>query len=141
MKKIEDLKVGDSFELKKRVGWVEVLLFALLTGDWGWVHTRPSFAKKAGFRGPIVHGLLVTGYLGKAVAKLIGHAAMVTEIKGLKFRQVPIGATITSKVTISRIDLRPSQRLVIVQCSCECVLPEGGVSRSRGEALVRVLDI
>jgi acyl dehydratase len=138
MKKIQDLKVGDSFKLQKRVGWVEVLLFALLTGDWGWIHTRPKFARKAGFGGCIVHGLLVTGYIGKAVAKLVGHGAIVTQLKNLKFREVPIGTTVNCEVTVSDVDLRRS--LVTLQCSCECTIGDK-ISKSRGEALVFVLDI
>lgn len=136
MKKIQDLSVGDSFKLQVRIGWIEVFLFALLTGDWGWIHTRPWFARRVGLRGCIVHGLLTIGYIGKAVAKLLGHGAMVTQINSLKFRQVPIGTTVDCKVTITEVDLK--RDFVTLDCSCECTVG-GKMFRSRGEAIVLVL--
>lgn len=78
MKKIEDFKLGEEFNLKKRIGRYQPIFYAGASGDFNPIHIDDEFAKMVGLGGKILQGLctmafvaqLNTDYFGKEPGRL-----------------------------------------------------------------------
>lgn len=64
---IEDLSEGQSFSFEKVVTEADVKAFTILSGDVNPLHIDDEFAKKRGFRGQVVQGLLLASYFSRLV--------------------------------------------------------------------------
>ncbi|WP_435196854.1 CBS domain-containing protein [Natronomonas sp. EA1] len=66
------LSVGDVFRFRKTVSLEDVRAFAQASGDTNRLHLDSEFATNTRFGGPIVHGILTTGLISAALARLPG---------------------------------------------------------------------
>ena len=49
----------------------DIVMFAGLSGDYNPLHADPAWAKKAGFKAPILHGRCTFGVAGHALVKTV----------------------------------------------------------------------
>lgn len=67
-----DLSVGDRVTFSKQVVEEDVVTFAHTSGDTNRLHLDSQFADGTRFGGRIVHGMLVSGLISAALARLPG---------------------------------------------------------------------
>ena len=66
----EEWEVGAEFESPARtVTEADIMLFAGLSGDYNPLHADPAYARKAGFRMPILHGRCTFSVAGHAILR------------------------------------------------------------------------
>ncbi len=67
-----DVDVGYKIEYEKKIQDVDVCFFGLATGDLNPVHFNEEVAASTRFGGRVVHGMLTTGLVSAAVARMPG---------------------------------------------------------------------
>ena len=63
------LKVGDMYNKEFSISNEDIRVFSEITGDNNPIHLDENYAKKSGFMGPIVHGLLT----GSIFSRILGN--------------------------------------------------------------------
>ncbi|MBK5926288.1 bifunctional enoyl-CoA hydratase/phosphate acetyltransferase [Rhodobaculum claviforme] len=114
---LDELSPGDSAEMVRVLGRSDIELFAVMSGDVNPAHLDPAYADATPFHHVIAHGMwggaLISAVLG---TRLPGPGTIYTD-QSLHFRRpVAIGDTITTRVTVARID-RDTGR-VTLDCLC-----------------------
>lgn len=81
--KYNELTEGQELDgLKKSpVTKVQLVKYAVASGDHNPLHTDDEFARKIGMDGVIAHGMLVMGFLGEYVMQLAGTEAELTRFR------------------------------------------------------------
>jgi len=64
---ITDMAVGQSDEIKINIDIDDITKFAELSGDYSPIHVDEDFAKKQGFDGRVVHGMLMGSYISQFI--------------------------------------------------------------------------
>jgi acyl dehydratase len=79
----------------------QALLYRL-SGDWNPLHSDPSFARRAGFDRPILHGMCTFGIAGRLLINEIcgGDSKSVREMGGRFSKPVLPGATLTLRAWV-----------------------------------------
>lgn len=129
-KTFDELKVGDTAELKRTLRKQDIELFAVMSGDVNPAHVDATYAKSDMFHQVIAHGMwggaLISAVLG---TELPGPGTIYLD-QSLKFRRpVGLGDTVTVRVKVR--EKIPEKKRVILDC--ECVKEDGEVVVS-GEA-------
>ena len=130
---IEDLEVGMKAVSSRTITEAAVELFGGISGDLNPTHFSDDFAKLERFKQRIAHGMLtmshITGVLG---TKLPGPGCLYMS-QSVKFvAPVKIGDTVTTRVTVSEIDLDKNR----VKLKTDCFV--GDTQCVDGEALLWV---
>lgn len=81
----DDLSVGDSVELSVLFRKEELDVFVALTGDDAPFHRSVEFAQRHGFKGLIVHGLLVQSPLSSLLGRRLPGSRTVINTVSTKF--------------------------------------------------------
>lgn len=134
---LKDLQVGKRAETRRAFALQELAEYADLTGDANPIYTDATYARDAGFDGPLVPGCL----LGGLFSHLLGTRLPGRGTNYLKQRLVfpaPAhpGETLAAVVEVTR--LRPRKELVNLRTICT---KQTGVTVCNGEALVLVRDL
>ncbi|MEK4080667.1 MaoC/PaaZ C-terminal domain-containing protein [Solibacillus sp. FSL K6-1126] len=66
---------------KEKVTKVQLVKYAGASGDFNPLHTDDAFAQKIGLNGVIAHGMLIMGFLGEYVNKIVSNEGTVTDFK------------------------------------------------------------
>lgn len=74
-----DLSVGDTVTFGRELTDEDVRLFAHSSGDTNPLHLEESFAEETRFEGRIIHGTLLVGLVGAAIARLPGLAVLLSQ--------------------------------------------------------------
>jgi 3-hydroxybutyryl-CoA dehydratase len=103
-KTIQELSLGDSAEITRRITEEDIKLFAAATGDFNPVHLDQAYAEKTMFQGRIAHGLLSLGFISTILGNILpGHGTIYLS-QDVKFlAPVRIGDTITAKVEVMEL--------------------------------------
>ncbi|HPM76990.1 MAG TPA: MaoC/PaaZ C-terminal domain-containing protein [bacterium] len=80
-KKINEIKAGDSFELKQTVGKYTPYFYAGASGDYNPIHIDVDFAKMVGLGGNILQGLCTMAYAARANVELADDPGALKRIK------------------------------------------------------------
>jgi len=130
---VEDLSVGQSVSLLKKITEKDIMVFSTLTGDNNPVHVNDDFAKKTIFKKRIAHGFLSASLISTVIATKLPGPGSIYLSQNLKFlAPVFIDDEVVTKVTIKTIDLLKKRVLLIT---------ESFISKKKiitGEALVMV---
>ena len=111
----DDIRVGDQETFAKTVTQTDVTLWVGLTGDMNPVHINEQYASGTRFKGPIVPGLLVAGFISTIMTQLtFGSVYTGQSLKFLK--PVYIGDTITAVGTVT--DKLEEKHRVVVKTEC-----------------------
>ena len=128
---LEDLEIGLSSMLQRKITQNDILLFSKISGDENPVHLDAEYAQQTIFGRRIAHGMLTASLISAVIAEqLPGHGTVYLS-QTLKFiRPVLPGQLVTSRVLVTHIEY--SNRRVTLDC--ECKVDEKVVLE--GEALV-----
>ena len=94
-----ELSVGDSVNFTKTISQDDIERFAAASGDTNPIHLDDEFAADTRFNGRIAHGILVSGLISAALARLPGSVVYLSQ--DLEFRApVRIGDEVTATIEI-----------------------------------------
>ncbi len=109
IRKFEDLVVGEETRLVRTLTAADVDAFARVSGDVNPLHMDDAYARQNGFKGRVVHGVLLASFVSTAVGmQLPGPGSLWTQ-QSFRWRlPVYIGdtLTVTLKVTFKSVGLR-----------------------------------
>ncbi|MCL5777745.1 MaoC family dehydratase [Limibaculum sp. FT325] len=128
---IEDLSVGLTRSLSKRIEDYDIRLFADVSTDRNPVHLDDDYARDTIFGGRIAHGMLTASLISAVIGEqLPGHGSVYLG-QTLKFL-APVfpGDEVTAEVSVREID--HGRRRVTLDCVCRV----GEKAVLKGEALV-----
>lgn len=128
---IEDLSVGLTRRLTKRIEDYDIRLFADVSTDRNPVHLDDDYARDTIFGGRIAHGMLTASLISAVIGEqLPGHGTVYLG-QTLKFL-APVfpGDEVTAEVSVREID--HGRRRVTLDCVCRV----GEKAVLKGEALV-----
>lgn len=116
-KSIDELKVGDSAQISKKITETDINDFARVTGDFNPVHLDQAYAEKTIFKGRIAHGLLSVGLLSNILGNILpGHGTIYLSQEVRFLAPVRIGDTITARVEV--IELLPEKNRAKFRTTC-----------------------
>lgn len=131
-KTFDEIEIGDSASLERKVTERDIQLFAIMSGDTNPAHLDKEYAKGDFFHGIIAHGLwggsLISTLLG---TKLPGPGTIYLRQNFEFLHPVIPGDTLTAQVTVLKKE-RKRRRLKL---SCVC-LNQNGKEVIRGDAEV-----
>ena len=128
---VEDLEIGMSRLLQRKITLSDILLFSKISGDKNPVHLGEEYEEQTIFGGRIAHGMLTASLISAVIAeKLPGHGTVFLS-QTLKFiKAVLPGQLVTTTVRVTHIEY--SNQRVTLDCECKV---DGKVVLA-GEALV-----
>jgi acyl dehydratase len=115
--KLEDVEVGTSLSFTKTVSEADVYLYAGITGDFSPNHIDAEYMKQGRYGERIAHGALLVGFMSTASARMRVGRTVSLGYDRLRFiAPVRFGDTITTKYTITRVDLEKRRITNDVKC-------------------------
>ncbi len=116
LKRIQDIQVGDVAYSAKTVTEADVMMFAMLSGDYASHHVDATFAETTVFKTRIAHGMLTAGLICPVLRLLCGDGS-VTYSQEIKFKSaVLLNDTVTVKGEV--VGLFPDENKVKVDVVC-----------------------
>lgn len=95
----DDIEVGDYVTFSKTLSEDDVERFAAASGDTNPIHLDQEWAQQTRFNGRIVHGILATGLISAALARLPGSVVYLSQ--DVEFRApVRLGDRISATVEV-----------------------------------------
>ena len=115
---VEDLEIGMSRVLQRKIMQKDILLFSKISGDENPVHLDEKYAQQTIFGRRIAHGMLTASLISAVIAEqLPGHGTVYLS-QTLKFtRPVLPGQLVTTTVRVTHIEY--SNRRVTLDCECK----------------------
>ena len=115
---VEDLEIGMSRKLQRKITQNDILLFSKISGDENPVHLDEEYAQQTMFGGRIAHGMLTASLISAVIAEqLPGHGTVYLS-QTLKFiRPVLPDQLVTTSVRVTHIEF--SNRRVTLDCECK----------------------
>ncbi len=114
---INMFSVDQSSEITSTVTTEDVQLFSQITGDTNPVHLDEEYAATTSFKKPIAHGMLTAGFISAVIGTQLPGPGCIYLEQSLKFRApVYIGDTVTTRVTITDINIRRKRLTLQTQC-------------------------
>ena len=114
---IEDIEMGMSRDLQKRVTDQDIEMFAAISTDRNPVHLDDDYARDTIFEGRIAHGMLTAGLISAVIGEqLPGHGTVYLG-QSLRFLgPVRPDDVVHAEVTVTGID--HARRRVTLDCVC-----------------------
>ena len=115
---VEDLEIGMSRMLQRKITQNDVLTFSKISGDENPVHLDEEYAQQTIFGRRIAHGMLTASFISAVIAEqLPGHGTIYLS-QTLKFiRPVLPGQLVTTRVLVTYMEY--SNRRVTLDCECK----------------------
>ncbi len=101
LKRVTDYGIGETRSITLTVNSEAITKFAELSGDTAACHTDASFARAAGFEGPVLHGAYLVAMISRFVGLELPGPSAVLERMDLSFRNpcyVPCELEVTGVV-------------------------------------------
>ena len=132
----ECLAEGDIGRWQHEITAAEVDRFADLSGDVNPLHLEDTFARRHGFRGRVVHGMLVSAFLSRVLGTVLPGPGVLWLSQNTRFLQPAyIGDTIEVIVRITHRS--EALRTLVLETT---VLNQRGETILTGEAKVMMLE-
>ncbi|HET9715137.1 MAG TPA: MaoC family dehydratase [Pseudolabrys sp.] len=129
----EDLSVGMTETLEKKINSSDVVGFAEVTGDRNPIHLSEHFAAKTPFGTRIAHGLYTASLISAVLGTRLPGPGAIYISQTLNFRApVKIGDLVTVNVKVVELIAEKFRARLICKCSV------GNETVLDGEALVKV---
>jgi len=116
-KTFDEISVGDSAKITRKLTRRDIELFAVVSGDINPAHLDDEYADKSMFHGVIAHGMLSVGMVSAVLGtKLPGPGTIYLE-QGIKFlKPVRPNDTIEATLTVTARD--PEKKTLTLNCIC-----------------------
>lgn len=114
---IEDITVGMSESMEKKLGDAEVRHFAALTGDNNPVHLDDAYAKGTMFKARIAHGMLTASLISNILGTRLPGTGAIYLSQSVRFL-APVFIDDVVKVEATVIDLNEKRRILTIACTC-----------------------
>lgn len=102
---INDLTVGESAQMQRKLCEEDVRQFAALLGDFNPVHLDEEYASQTRFGGRIAHGLFCSAMISALLGMQLPGIGTIILSETLNFRYPAyIGDTVTARVTVASVD-------------------------------------
>jgi len=102
---MDDLHVGDVYELTKLVSMEDIRKFAEISGDYNPIHTDAAFAAQSQFGRCIAHGPVALGLAGGIIGTHLPGLGTIAIFSSIRHRfPIYAGDDITTRVTVSELD-------------------------------------
>jgi len=116
-KTFDELKVGDSAEIKRTLRKQDIELFAVMSGDINPTHVDAKFAKSDAFHKVIAHGMWGGALISAVLGTELPGPGTIYRNQSLQFRRpVGLGDTVTVRVKVR--EKNPATKSVILDCEC-----------------------
>lgn len=113
----DEIRVGDTASISRKLGEREIQLFALASGDVNPAHVDPEYAATDMFHRVIAHGLWGGGLISAVLGTELPGPGTIYLGQSLKFtRPVGLGDTVTATVTVK--DKSAEHHIVTLDCQC-----------------------
>ena len=127
-----DIAVGDSACVTRTLTQEDLLLFAVVSGDFNPQHLDAEFAASTRFHGIIAHGMWGGALISAVLGTHLPGPGTVYLGQTLRFRTpVRVGDTLAVRVTVTTRD--ETKKLLTLSCKCT---NQDGVDVIEGEATV-----
>ena len=114
---IEEIEMGMTRSLRKRVTDEDIEMFARVSTDHNPVHLDEDYARDTIFEGRIAHGMLTAGLISAVIGEQLPGHGTVYMGQTLKFlAPVRPGDVVEAEVEVIGID--PAKRRVQLDCRC-----------------------
>ena len=102
---LEDLELGRSAEMLRRVAEPDLAAFAAVSGDANPIHMDEAYAVATLMKGRVVHGMLLGGYISALLGTELPGPGAIYLSQTLTFkRPVRIGDEVTVRATVKAIE-------------------------------------
>ena len=102
---IENISVGDSAEITKRMSLEMVTAFAAISEDFNPVHLDAEYASKSRYKAQIIHGLMASSLFSGLFGTQLPGQGCVYKSQNMRFkRPIYVGDEVTAKVEVVSID-------------------------------------
>ncbi len=129
----EDLSVGMTASYAKTITETDIVLFAVISGDFNPVHLNEEFAIETMFEGRIAHGMLTASFISTVLGTKLPGPGCIYLRQDLRFlAPVRPGDTVHSQITIT--DVNAEKKRVYAHTVCRV----GDTSVVEGEATLFV---
>lgn len=109
--------IGDSVSIRRIATEADIVKFAEISGDYNDIHFDEKEAKKASFRGVIMHGLFCLSMISFLIGmKIPGNGAILLDETLKYMAPVYIGDEITATVTVIEI-INNDKMIVEFKCT------------------------
>lgn len=130
-KTIDEIAVGDSATITRRVSQSDIDAFARISGDDNPAHVDAIWAEQSPFKGRLAHGILTAGLVSAALGTELPGPGAIYLSQTLKWvAPVRPGDVLTATVTVTEV-IADKGRVVL-----ETVVSKGDTVVLTGEALV-----
>jgi len=103
---IDDFSIGQTFTFSVTLDKSDVESFAQLSGDINPLHMDDGFARQRGFKGRVVHGLLLSSYLSRLIGVYFpGKSALLHSVNINFLSPAYINDAVNIECTVSQISL------------------------------------
>lgn len=132
--KCEDLKIGQSYVMRRRFSNQDIQSFADLSHDTNPIHTDPEFAKNSRFGRLIVPGFLTASMFSAIIGTKFPGIGSVYLNQNMIFRR-PVFIDQWVIATVAVKELFPEKNRVLLETLCK---DENGELLIEGTALVKL---
>lgn len=130
--KYEDIRLNQTYEVKRKITSEMVETFAQITGDKNPVHLDEEYASKTIFKRRIAHGILSVGLISAVLGMEFPGPGTIYLRQDAKFlKPIYLNEEITIKITVKEKIVEKSRLMLTTQ-----IFKENGDIAVDGEALV-----
>lgn len=128
----DELVIGQSASLARKLTQEDISLFAVVSGDVNPAHMNREFAEKSFFHGVIGHGMWSGALISTVLGTLLPGPGTIYLEQDMRFKKpVRVGDTITVRLSVK--SKREDKPIVVFDCLCQ---NQGGETVVEGTATV-----
>jgi 3-hydroxybutyryl-CoA dehydratase len=114
---IEEINVGDSAEITKRMSLEMVTAFAGISEDFNPVHLDAEYASKSRYKAQIIHGLMASSLFSGLFGTELPGEGCVYKSQNIRFkRPIYVGDEVTARVEVVNVDI--SKKVISFTTRC-----------------------
>jgi len=114
---IEEIAVGDSAEITKRMSLEMVTAFAGISEDFNPVHLDAEYASKSRYKAQIIHGLMASSLFSGLFGTELPGEGCVYKSQNIRFkRPIYVGDEVTARIEVVDVDI--SKKVISFTTRC-----------------------
>jgi phosphotransacetylase/acyl dehydratase len=113
----DEIRIGDTASMTRRVTQQDIELFSLISGDVNPAHLDAEFAKTDFFHHVIAQGVLTAGLISAVLGTKLPGPGTIYLAQDLKFL-APVSPDDTITATVTVASTMPDKKRVVLDCHC-----------------------